>query len=379
MNRTKAATVGLLIPAGLALGMSADTSYRFLGERLGITNPWERGFLCGVAEAAIVALTIYAWATRTKGPAYLAYLAVMVQAVPAFEVSGGFGGTVRVALGPVLLTALLHLLLGLEVRMTGVRPDGLLRSVLRELRERLTASLGIGRRGEDSAAIARSRAADRAVNLADRVEAMKPGTKRQGRRAAKLAAAIDAARHGLDTEAADAAESAIVGRVVRRKSVRALATIEARHDWTAHLTERNTTVPAAVPIEEPGAAVTEAPEPLAELAPVPAVAPAFPAQSRTEADDTEAGRAGRNKPAPVVDASAGQTPVLTVIRNSGGTRADHIRALVSHGVTGTADIRNTLAAAGIPVPSDRYIRRLVSEARNTDVPATGTTGTHGYM
>ncbi|MEV8435705.1 hypothetical protein [Streptomyces chartreusis] len=235
MSRTKAATLGLLAPAALALGMSADTSFRFLGDALSITNDVERALLCGVAEAAIVALTVYAWATRTKGPAYLAYAAVLVQAIPAFQVSGGVGGPVRVVLGPVLLAVMLHLLLGLELRMSGEKTDGLIGAALRELRERLTASLGIGRRGDDSAAIARSRAADRAVNLADRVAAAPEGSRKRTRRAAKLAEAIDAARHGLPPAEADAAEAAIVSRVVRRKSVAGLATIATRHDWTATL------------------------------------------------------------------------------------------------------------------------------------------------
>lgn len=231
-RRTQAATTGLLAPAAMALGMSADTSYRFLGTALGITGHGERGLLCGVAEAAIVALTVYAWATATKGPAYLAYAAVLVQAVPAFAVSGGIGGPVRVALGPVLLAVMLHLLLGLEVRMSGVRSDSLLRATVRELRERATAWLGIGRRGSDSAAIARSRAADRAVALADLVAAAGPDTRRYRRRAARLAAAIDAARHGLDAQDAAAAEALIVGRIVRRKSVGDLAAIGLRHRWT---------------------------------------------------------------------------------------------------------------------------------------------------
>ncbi len=247
-RRTRAATIGLLVPAALALGMSADTSYRFLGTALQITNEVERGLLCGVAEAAIVALTTYSWATKSKGPAYLAYLAVLVQAVPAFAVSGGTGGPVRVVLGPVLLAVMLHLLLGLELRMSGTRPDSLWRATVREVRERLTAWLGIGRRGTDSAAIARSRAADRAVALADLVAAAKPGSRGYRRRAARLAAAIDAARHGLDTADATTAETVIVGRIVRRKSVGDLAAIEQRHQWTT--TETTTTAADWTPLSE---------------------------------------------------------------------------------------------------------------------------------
>lgn len=245
-SRTQAATWGLLVPAALALAMSADTSYRFMETALQITNDEERMILCGVAEAAIVALTVYAWATRTKGPAYLAYAAVLVQAVPAFAVSGSVGGPVRVVLGPVLLAVLLHLLLGLELRMSGQRSDGLLASALHELKERLTAFLGIGRRGDDSAAIARSRAADKAVDLADRVAAAKRKRPR-ARLAGRLAEQIDAARHGLDADEAAKAEAAIVARVVRRKSAGALADIGLRHDWSVSL------VPAsAVPAGDTG-------------------------------------------------------------------------------------------------------------------------------
>jgi hypothetical protein len=226
--------------------MSADTSYRFMDTALQISDETERMILCGVAESAIVALTVYAWATRTKGPAYLAYLLVLAQGVPAFAISGSIGGPVRFIFGSVLLAVLLHLLLGLELRMSGAKSDGLLAKALRELKERLTASLGIGRRGDDSAAIARSRAADRAVALADRVAAARTEWGRN-RLSARLAEQIDAARHGLTPEQAERAEAAIVARVVRRKSAASLARINARHDWSLSL------VPApAVPAGDTG-------------------------------------------------------------------------------------------------------------------------------
>jgi hypothetical protein len=233
MNRARLAGFGLAVPGLLALGMSANTSYRFLGDPLGITAHTERLALAGTAEAAIIALSVYAWATKTKGPARLALAAVLVQAVPAYSIGGGIGGTVRVAIGPLLLAVLLHLLLGLEVRARGERPDSLLRAALRECRERLAAWLGIGRRGADSAAIARSRAADRAVSLADRLAAARPGGRSHRRLVGRLATAVDQARYRLDPAEADRAERDIVARIIRRKSVDSLARIETRHLWTA--------------------------------------------------------------------------------------------------------------------------------------------------
>ncbi|MFJ3772469.1 hypothetical protein ACIPX0_12315 [Streptomyces sp. NPDC090075] len=238
MNRKLAATIGLAVPALMALGMSADTSYRFLGAVLAITAPVERGALTGTAEAAVIALAVYAWAAGARSAAWLAYGVVLVQAVPAFEVSGGAGGAVRTALGPVLLAELLHLLLGLELRMSRSASRSVPALVLREMRERLTAYFGIGRRGEDSAEIARSRAADRAVGLADKLAGTKTGTHRYIRRTARLADALDRAGAG--------AEAAIVARVVRRKSVADLAMIEDRHDWS----ETYRHVPVQVPEQD---------------------------------------------------------------------------------------------------------------------------------
>ena len=386
MDRTRAATLGLLAPAALALAMSADTSYRFLGTALDITNETERALLCGVAEAAIVALTVYAWATRTKGPAYLAYAAVLVQAVPAFQVSGGVGGPVRVILGPVLLAVLLHLLLGLELRMSGDRSDGLMGAALREVRERVTASLGIGRRGADSAAIARSRAADRAVDLADAVAVAKGRTRT--RRAARLAAAIDAARHGLDGAEADAAEAAIVSRVVRRKSVTGLAEIPVRHDWTATLAPRAAVVPAEVPA--PAAVVPEPAElPAAEVpAVVPAEVPQVPPvqvpapaaevpQVPAEGPEVRAEVPPLALVAPEAPAPAGRSADVSALVKAGsadvpaerpaparGAATRAVRQLIKGGTTDPETIRTDLEGRGLKVPTDRYIRRLVSEARN---------------
>lgn len=395
ITRARAATAGLMVPAVLALGMSADTSYRFLGTALAITGHVERAALCGVAEAAIVALTIYAWATRTKGPAYLAYAAVLVQAVPAFRVSGASGGIIRVVLGPVLLAVLLHLLLGLELRMSGQRSDSIVSAALREMRERLTARLGIGRRGADSAAIARSRAADKAVDLADAVAKSRAGSRAYRRRTAALANAIDAARLGLDGQDAAEAEAAIVARVVRRKSVASLAGIETRHDWTAALYRqmqeaelpqpegtmdrlkearrrmlwgispamppRPGTTEAEVPPVVPPLTEQEAEQPAPARAEVPAEVPPLalvPSGAALPAD-------GSAEVSPLVTAgSADVPPEAAPPARGAATRA--ARQLIRGGTTDPGTIREQLESQGLKAPSKRYIRSLVSQARNND-------------
>jgi len=236
--RARIVTAALAIPAAMALGLSSSTSYRFAQERLGITNLNERFFLCATVEVAIIGLTLHAWGAKSKASAWLAYGFVAVQAVPAFEVSGGLGGIFRIAAGPVLLALLLHKLLGLEDKFSGQKSAGLLASAGREIKERITARLGIGQRGADSAAIARSRAADRAVALASK--------RSLGKRASvRLAVAIDAAQHGLDEAGAAAAEALIVARIVRRKSVAELHSLDERHVWSATAAATDTDTDAA--------------------------------------------------------------------------------------------------------------------------------------
>jgi hypothetical protein len=251
MNRTKVATTALALPAAMALGLSADTSWRFLDTVLKISQWEERALLCGTAEASVIALSVYAWATGSKIAAYLAYAVVLVQAVPAFAVSDGSGGVFRALFGPALLLVLLHLLLGLEVRMSGSRPDSLLSRAVREARERLVAYLGLGRRGENSAAIARSRAADRAVRLSAALAAAKEGSRRHRKLTARLAKALDDAQHGLDAETAEVTRRTVTARVVQWKSVGALAHIGARHEWVVQLDEPILSAP------EPDLSLTE--------------------------------------------------------------------------------------------------------------------------
>jgi hypothetical protein len=304
-SRAQAVTVGLLIPAAMALSMSASTSYRFAGERLGITDLAERMTLCTTAEAAIIALTLHAWGTKSKASAWLAYALVAVQAVPAFSVSGGAGGIVRIVLGPILLALMLHKLLGLEMKFSGEISTGLFASAGREIRERVTARLGIGRRGTDSAAIARSRAADRAVKVASR--------RRLGRFAeARLSKAIDAAQHGLGEVEAAAAEAAVVTRIVRRRSVLDLYGIKDRHVWS------RSTVSAGEEIAE----LDTAPDIQAPVEPVVWVrnrsivsgpqGPQLPSRAMRRARTAQATRMAAQQPEQPL--AAGQEPDATSVR-----------------------------------------------------------------
>jgi len=238
-SSARIATMGLVVPAAMGLAMSASTSYRYFGVHLDVTDVPDRLAMCGVAEAAIIALTLHSWKTKSKGSAWLAYFFVAAQSIPAFEVSGGAGGVVRIVLGPLMLALMLHKMLGIEAKLSGSVSTGLFASAGRELRERIVSRLGIGRRGADSAEIARNRAGDKAVRLATK--------KKCNRRSYdRLAAAIDAAQYGLDADAAAAAERAIVTRIVRKKSVMDLRGIEGGHVWATTTVSARLTAPQEI-------------------------------------------------------------------------------------------------------------------------------------
>lgn len=103
ITRAKVAAVGMAALAVLAVMISVHTSYRFVGERLEVTNRTERLLLCGVGEAAIVALTARAWGLRRRLPmgpvcvvaALLVWEAALVWPAGQAVLKGG--------LGPVLL------------------------------------------------------------------------------------------------------------------------------------------------------------------------------------------------------------------------------------------------------------------------------------
>ena len=170
-----------------------------------------------------------------------------------------------------------------------------------------------------------------------------------------------------------------MARVVRRKSVAGLATISVRHDWTATLAPRTAEVPepaelptAVVPAEVPApapevpapapaevpavvpAATAEVPQVPAEVPPLALVTPEAPAPSGRSADVSA-----------LVKAGSAEVPAERPAPSRGAaTRA--ARDLIAAGTTDPGTIRERLEGRGIVPPSERYIRRLVSNARNND-------------
>jgi hypothetical protein len=162
---------GFYLVAFMSLLVSVDTSWRFFGDKLGITSIPERAAMFAVVEVALIAC---GFAMRAgirspggkPGPARLILWALCAASgYMAFDLAGPVSGLARVTLGPVLGVVMLHLALGIELRHTRRRVSTWSR-ISRELKERFLSRLGLGDDERDALARTRDRAARRAAHLA---------------------------------------------------------------------------------------------------------------------------------------------------------------------------------------------------------------------
>lgn len=213
--------VGMAQVAALGFGLSANTSIRFAETSLHMAPPWTQ--TVGLAlEGIVIGLTLYSWAFNDKGTARAAYLLVFAQAIGAGEVVRAEGediGTAMVRIvGPVMLAYSLHKLLGLEAKLgkIEIKADGILARMWTDQKNRLESRLGIGARGADAAAISRSNAADKFVNL-NSIGKPRYMTEHAYRRA--LVKAGRAALHGLEGIERQMAEAHLVDRIAYEKGM----------------------------------------------------------------------------------------------------------------------------------------------------------------
>ena len=162
---------GFYLVAFMSLLVSVDTSWRFFGEKLGITNVYERAAMFAVVEVALIACGFAMRAgirseAGKPGPARVILWALCAASgYMAFDLAGPVSGLARVTLGPVLGVVMLHLALGIELRASRARITTWSR-ISRELKERFLSRLGLGDDERDALARTRDRAARRAAHLA---------------------------------------------------------------------------------------------------------------------------------------------------------------------------------------------------------------------
>ncbi|MFI6700296.1 hypothetical protein ACIBJC_15185 [Streptomyces sp. NPDC050509] len=233
---------------------SADTSWRFAGTNLGMTDVTERAVMFGAGELALLACAVMARANKlatatetdagTGGtPGVLVWVVTAVQVVACYSTSGFTGGTVRAIIGPIMAALLWHLAMGLEIRVAtpGALSSGLAAQIGRDLRERLLSRLGLATRDRTAEQISRDRAIARVVRLASR-RWLSPW----GR--ASLAAAVARSGAGTNPQQYDR----LMHQLAARRSADQLTTLAINSPWRApEYPASRVPVPAAV-VNGPG-------------------------------------------------------------------------------------------------------------------------------
>ncbi|MHB9862164.1 MerR family transcriptional regulator [Streptomyces sp. YIM S03343] len=234
LRGTPAAVLVASVAAMACTAYSADTSWRFAADYLGMTSSGERAAMFGAAELALFACALMARQNlRTDGapgaPGLLVWVITGVQVIPAYSESGPVGGTVRAVVGPVLAALLWHLAMGIELRhrTPGAESGSLPALIAREARERLLSRLGLAVRDRTAEQITRDRATVRAVDLAAKLAAMKPGRRGRARVERRLSVAVGKALTGADEQQRDT----LLDLLAARRNSASLATIALPSPW----------------------------------------------------------------------------------------------------------------------------------------------------
>jgi hypothetical protein len=213
------------VVACMSTGVSVNTSWRFFGERLHITDVPERVVMFAVLEAAFVACAYGMRANvRQPGgqpgaPRAVAWGLTVLSAYMAIAESDFWEGIARVALGPVLGIVALHLALGVEIRHASPQASTGWAQLVREMRERVLSRFGLANDDRDAATRTRHRAAVRAARLA----AGKASRFRQQR----LAHAVRAAGVAYDQDARER----MLAELAALKSLDALTNLTPPSPW----------------------------------------------------------------------------------------------------------------------------------------------------
>ncbi|AEY90769.1 membrane protein [Streptomyces hygroscopicus subsp. jinggangensis 5008] len=233
-GRAPAAVVVASLAAMACTAYSADTSWRFAADYLGMASTGERAAMFGAAELALFACALMARQNlRTQGapgtPGLLVWGITGVQVIPAYSESGVVGGTVRAVVGPVLAALLWHLAMGIELRHAkpGTDSASLPALLARELRERLLSYLGLATRDRTAEQITRDRWTVKAVGLAAKLADMEPGARGRARVARRLSVAVGKAQAGASEEQ----RTKLLDLLAARRHAASLATIDLASPW----------------------------------------------------------------------------------------------------------------------------------------------------
>ncbi|GGU60016.1 hypothetical protein GCM10010211_26300 [Streptomyces albospinus] len=217
---------------------SADTSWRFAADYLGMRSMIERTAMFATAELALFATALMARQNlngpmQAPGlPGLLVWVITGVQIIPAYAEFGPLGGTIRGVVGPVMAAMLWHLAMGIELRHR--TPQATSRSLAAVLaaqaRERMLARLGIADQDADAARLIRDRALHEAVTLILRADAM-TDTQRTKRRGRRLIRRLHEALERADVDGDPRQDELLLRKLATRKQGLTLASIALPPRW----------------------------------------------------------------------------------------------------------------------------------------------------
>ncbi|WP_053627076.1 hypothetical protein [Streptomyces sp. XY511] len=233
------AAVGAFV---ICTSVSLNTSYRFTGdpEGLAMTSTPERLLACAAFES-LMAMCVLGARERMadtdsrSGGWYgsAVWIFAALSAVPAYVEGSGFtpATMVRIIIGSFGSALAAHSALGLELRhRTGDESQTAMAQIMRDVRERLMARLGLAHRSRTAEEITRDRALDKAVDLDDRYRRLADEKKagRTGRRIARRLA-VWQDRAGLATDEAQC--DLYRARVAQRQCATELSISAAESPW----------------------------------------------------------------------------------------------------------------------------------------------------
>ncbi|MFJ2193074.1 hypothetical protein ACIOJE_34895 [Kitasatospora sp. NPDC087861] len=261
-RKLSAGTIAAAIAFIICTSVSLHTSYGFAAaaDGLNMATKFERVFSCAAFES-LMAMMVFGARERLANPQNPSpgwygtgvWVFAGLSAVPAWHEGDGFSAStmVRIIVGSIGSALAAHSALGLELRhRTGEESQAAGAQIAREIRERMMAYLGLAQRGQTAQEIARDRAMDQAVELADR-EARLTDKQREGRKGR-----VVARRLGRALEAAGTADpirrDQFEGRLALRRHAAELRHADLNRPWKS--------------AEEQAAEATEADRLRAELA-----------------------------------------------------------------------------------------------------------------
>ncbi|MFF2751087.1 hypothetical protein ACFVVA_36825 [Kitasatospora sp. NPDC058048] len=204
-RKFSAGTLTAILAFVVCTYVSLNTSYRFTADGLDIHGHGERLLACAAYEC-LMAMCVFGAREHMSGddksPGWYGsavWVLAVLSSVPAWHEGEGWtpGTFARIVFGSFGAAIAAHSALGLELRhRSGEGSQAPMALILRDLRERLMARMGLTVRGKTAQQIARDRALTRAVKFADE-ESRLDENKRKGRKgkklAGKIADALDAA------------------------------------------------------------------------------------------------------------------------------------------------------------------------------------------